>query len=506
MNVEPQVNRNRALALLSVAQFMVVVDSAVVNVAIPSIQSDLHFSGSNIQWVFNAYLLAYGGLLLLGGRMADVIGRRRMFIAGAGLMSVASLVAGLSQSQAQLVTARAIQGVGAALITPAALSTILFLFRSNTDRSKALGIWGALGGVGAAAGVLLGGVITQGPGWQWIFYVNIPVAVAVGLLSVRLIPETRADLATRRFDLPGGMSITAGVSVVVYSVIEAPSRGWGSFATIGLLALGIALIGVFVLIELRTRQPLMRLGLLRTSTVAGANAITFMIFGAFFGILFILTLYMQQVLGYSAIRTGVSYLPLALGTVVSAVVASQIVTKCGVKFMLLLGALPMLAGLGILSRVTATSSWASTLLPAFLLLALGMGFSMVSLSIAAFAGVSDEDYGVASGLYNTSSQIGGAVGVAILSTVAYSRLLSGRTPHSLASRAALSASAYGDAFTAAIGIVAASLIVTVLVVRSREVKTWTCATPFRMAELHSVALVPTQAAVDPERGSPVGHI
>ena len=474
----PARSRSLALGLLATAQFMVVVDSAVVNVAIPSIQRGLQFSAVNIQWVFNAYLLTYGGLLLLGGRTADVLGRRRMFMAGAGLMTLASLFAGLSTNQGELIAARALQGLGAAVITPAALSIILQLFTEPAERNKALGIWGALAGMGAATGVLLGGVITQGPGWRWIFFINVPVAAAVTLLSRPLLPESRT--ATGTFDFAGGIAITAGIVLAVYAVVKAPDNGWGSAQTIALVIGGLALIAGFVAIELRTRQPLLRLGILRNGTVAGANAASFLITGAFFAALFLLTLYMQQSLGYSAIKTGVAYLPLALGVVASSVFASRVVTLCGVKFMLLMSTPIVGVGLFLLSRVSSTSSYAGTLLPAFLVTAFGIGVAMVSLSIAAFAGIGDHDFGVASGLYNTSSQIGGAVGVAILSTVAYSHIRS----HPGVPTRGLLAEAYSRGFGSGIAFVGAAFVIVALAVRHGEVRTWTCATPYRSRVIH----------------------
>ena len=486
-------SRGLALGLLATAQFMVVVDSAVVNVAIPSIQRGLHFSAVNIQWVFNAYLLTYGGLLLLGGRTADVLGRRRMFMAGAGLMTAASLFAGLSNNQGELIAARALQGLGAAVITPAALSIILQLFTEPAERNKALGIWGALAGMGAATGVLLGGAITQGPGWRWIFFLNVPVALGVTLLSRPILPESRT--ATGTFDFAGGLTITAGIVVAVYAVVKAPDDGWASAQTVGLLAGGLALIAGFVFIESRAKEPLLRLGILRNGTVAGANAISFLITGTFFAALFLLTLYMQQSLGYSAIKTGVAYLPLALGVVASSVFASRVVTLCGVKFMLLMSTPIVGVGLFLLSRASASSSYATTLLPAFLVSAFGIGVAFVSLSIAAFSGIRDEDFGVASGLYNTSGQIGGAIGVAVLSTIAYSHI---RAHHGgLHPSANLLAAGYTRGFASGIAFVGAALVTILLAVRHGDVRTWTCATPYRSRLVHKApANLPTGAVAE----------
>ena len=485
-----EVNRWIALGLLCSAQFMVVVDSAVVNIAIPSIQRDLHFSQSTIQWVFNAYLIAYGGLLLLGGRTADLVGRRRMFMAGAGVMSIASLFAGLSTTQGELIAARAIQGTGAALITPAALSIILRLFTETPERNKALGIWGALAGLGAATGVLLGGVITSGPGWQWIFFINVPVAAGVAAFSPRLLPESRT--ASDGFDVAGGVTITVGIVVAVYAIVKAPDNGWGSATTLGLLAVGIALVAAFVAIELRTRAPLLRMGIFRTATVGGANAVVFLVTGAFFATLFLLTLYMQQVLGYSAIKTGVVYLPLASGVIVASVMASRVVTTCGVKFMLLVSVPAIGVGLFILSHASVHSTFTGLLLPAFLITAFGIGVAMVALSIAAFAGVAEADFGVASGLYNTSSQVGGAVGVAVLATVAYSKIRGAVPGHGPQSAASLLGSAYADAFGAGIALAALAFVAVVVGIRQQHVKTWTCATPYRLRLLHPHLHLPHQ--------------
>jgi EmrB/QacA subfamily drug resistance transporter len=473
-------SRWRALALLCSAQFMVILDGAIVNVALPSIQNDLHFSASSIQWVFSAYLLTYGGLLLLGGRTADLLGRRLMFTVGAGLLGAASLFAGLSGSQGALIAARAAMGVGAAIITPAALSIILTLFSDGEARNRALGIWGAIVGLGACAGVLLGGVITEAAGWQWVFFLNVPIAVAVVALGRVMLTESRVESSDRQVDLAGGVSITAALVLVVYGVVKAPDVGWGSAQTLLLLAGGLTLAGVFVAIELRTRVPLVRMGLFRITTVAGANAVVLLFTAAFYATIFLITLYMQRALGYSAIKTGIAYLPLTAGLIVSSTIAARLVTLCGVKLVLIAGTVTTGAGLLVLAQATSTSSFAGTLLPGFLLAAAGIGAGMVALSIAAFAGVGDADFGTASGVFNTSQQIGGVLGVAVLSTVAYSHIRSA-TPAALHhGLPAVLGTAYSDAFGVGLVFVGAALLIAIVAIRQRDVSSWRCGTPYRV--------------------------
>jgi EmrB/QacA subfamily drug resistance transporter len=480
--------RWRALALLCSAQFMVILDGAIVNVALPSIQRDLHFSASNIQWVFTAYLLTYGGLLLLGGRVADLLGRRRLFTAGALLLGCASLLAGLSRSQGTLIGARAAMGVGAAVITPAALSIILRIFTQEHERNRALGIWGAMVGLGATFGVILGGVITQGIGWEWVFFLNVPIAVCVAVLAGRLLPESRSDGARQGFDLAGGLTITLGLVLVVFAIVRAPDHGWGSAQTLAPLAAGLGLIAAFVAVELRARTPLIRLGLFKTATVAGANSVVFLLNGALTATIFMMTLFMQRALGYSALKAGVVYLPLTGGLVVFSALAAQLVTKCGVKLVMLTGTVVLGASVVVFSQASAASTFAGTLLPGFLLAAIGAGAAMVALSIAAFAHVDESDFGAASGLFNTSGQIGGALAVAVLSTVAYSHI------HGVSAAAlrhgprSVLGTAYADSFTAALVFVALGLLVTLVAVRQKDVSSWRCATPYRVSTPEQLAV------------------
>jgi EmrB/QacA subfamily drug resistance transporter len=409
-----------ALALLSVVQFMVVLDIAIVNVALPSIQVDLGFSQENLQWVISAYALVFGGFLLLGGRSADLLGRRRIFLGGLVVFTLASLLAGLAWSEASLITARAFQGLGAAIITPAALSILSTTFHEGRERNIALGVWGAVGGFGAAAGVLMGGILTDALSWEWIFFVNVPVGALAMVLAPVLLEESR-DARVKTFDLPGAVLVTAGLSSLVYAITQAGQEGWLAGRTIGFAAFSLALLAGFVGWELRHPEPLMRFGLLRTRTVAGANVAGFIMGTAMFSMFLMLTLYMQQVLGYSAMETGVAYLAVAGTAIVWSALAAQLVTRVGVKPVLVAGMSFLTAGLIFFTQVSVDGSYVSDLLPGFLLIGVGIGFSYVPITIAALAGVEPAEAGLASGLINTTQQIGGALGIAAPSTIATSR-------------------------------------------------------------------------------------
>jgi EmrB/QacA subfamily drug resistance transporter len=450
-----------ALALLSAVQFMVVLDIAIVNVALPSIQVDLGFSQENLQWVISAYALVFGGFLLLGGRAADVLGRRRIFLVGVVVFTVASLLAGLAWSEASLITARALQGLGAAIISPAALSILSTTFAEGRERNVALGVWGAVGGFGAAAGVLLGGVLTDALSWEWIFFVNVPVGVAAFVLAPILLAESR-DARVQRYDVPGAALVTAGLSSLVYAITQAGSDGWLATTTVGFFTAALVLLVSFVAWELRYPEPLMRFGLLQIRTVSGANVAGFIMGTAMFSMFLMLTLYMQQVLGFSAMKTGVAYLAVAGTAIVWSGVAAQLVTRIGVKPVLVTGMTALTAGLVYFTQVSVGGSYVTDLLPGFLVIGLGIGFSFVPISIAALAGVSAPEAGLASGLINTSQQIGGALGIAALSTIATSQ-----TEDAVASGSALP-DALVDGFTmafmagviiAALGVVAALTLI-----------------------------------------------
>jgi EmrB/QacA subfamily drug resistance transporter len=450
-----------ALALLSVVQFMVVLDIAIVNVALPSIQVDLGFSQQNLQWVISAYALVFGGFLLLGGRAADLLGRRRIFLAGLIVFTLASLFAGLAWSEASLITARALQGLGAAVITPAALSILSTTFVEGRERNIALGVWGAVGGFGAAAGVLLGGILTDALSWAWIFFVNVPVGVTAFILAPILLKESR-DATVKSFDALGAVLVTGGLSSLVYAITQAGQDGWLAGKTVSFFAASIVMLVGFLAWEQRHPEPLMRLGILRIKTVSGANVAGFIMGTATFSLFLMLTLYMQQVLGYSPMKTGVGYLAVAGTAIFTSAIAAQLVTRIGVKPVLAIGMTSLTGGLVYFTQVSVGGSYLADLLPGFLLIAVGLGFSFVPISIAALAGIQPAEAGLASGLINTSQQIGGALGIAALSTIATSRTsdaLAGGATRTQALVDGFHGAFFAGVILAAIGIVAALTLI-----------------------------------------------
>jgi EmrB/QacA subfamily drug resistance transporter len=456
-----------ALALLSAVQFMVVLDIAIVNVALPSIKIDLGFSQENLQWVISAYALFFGGFLLLGGRAADLLGRRRLFLAGVVLFTLSSLLAGLAWSEGSLIAARGFQGLGAAVISPAALSILSTTYTEGRERNIALGVWGAVGGFGAAAGVLLGGVLTETLSWSWIFFVNVPVGLAAFFLAPRLLAESR-DTTVKSFDALGAVLVTGGLVSLVYAITQSGTYGWGSGRTIGVIAASVALLAAFGWWERRHAEPLMRFGILRTKTVAGANVGGLILGTATFSLFLMLTLYMQQVLGYSPMKTGVAYLAVAGSAILWSAVAAQLVNRIGVKPVLVTGMVALTSGLVYFTQVSVHGTYLGDLLPGFLLVGVGLGFSFVPISIAALAGVRPAEAGLASGLFNTTQQIGGALGIAVLSTIATSR-----TSHALADGTALpSALVHGftGAFVVGAGIAAAGIVAALTLIRRDELE------------------------------------
>jgi EmrB/QacA subfamily drug resistance transporter len=470
---EAQDYRNRrwmGLILLCFAQFIVVLDASIVNVALPSIGEGLDFSQANLAWVVNAYVLTFGGFLLLGGRLADLLGRRRVFIAGLLLVAAASLAAGFAATEGQLIAARAAQGLGAAIISPAALSIVTTTFSDGAERNKALGAWGAVAGAGGAAGVLFGGILTDGLGWEWVLWVNVPVALAAAALAPWLIAESRSESATRHFDTAGAVTVTAGLSVLVYALVDATDAGWGSAQTVGLLALSAALIASFVAIELRSHAPLVPFRIFRLRTLTGANAVGVLVGGSLFSMFFFITLYMQQVLGYSPIEAGLSYLPLAVTIIVAAGIASQLVTRVGFKPVLAAGMLFIAGALLWFSQVSVGGEFTTDILGPSLLAATGLGFAFVTTTIAAVSGVREQESGVASGLINTSQQIGGALGLAVLATIANSRttdVMAGSggdpagLPHALNE-------GFQSAFLGGAAIAALGFVLTLVLIRGRD--------------------------------------
>jgi EmrB/QacA subfamily drug resistance transporter len=456
-----------ALALLCGVQFMVVLDIAIVNVALPSIQVDLGFSQENLQWVISAYALLFGGFLLLGGRAADLLGRRKVFMGGTVIFTIASLLAGLAWSEASLIAARGLQGFGAAIITPAALSILMTTFVEGKERNAALGAWGGVGAFGAVAGVLMGGVLTDALSWEWIFFVNVPVGLLALVLAPILLRESR-DLQVKSFDALGAVLSTAGLVTLVFTITQASDYGWTSVATIGLFALSAGLLVGFLAWEARASEPLMPLSIFQIRTVAGANAVGLVLGTATFAMFLMLTLYMQQVLGYSPMKTGVAYLAVAGTAILWSAVAAQLVNRVGVKPVLVTGMATLAGGLAYFTQVSVGGSYFGDLLPGFLLIAIGLGFSFVPVSIAALAGVQASDAGLASGLINTSQQIGGALGVAVLSTIATTQ-----TTNAVEAGTALPLAltdGFQAAFLVGVGIAFAGVLAAVLLIRRDDLE------------------------------------
>ncbi len=413
--------KNLALLLLAMTQFVVVIDASIVNVALPSIGRALDFSRTDLSWVVNAYTLTFGGFLLLGGRLADLLGRRRMFMLGLVVFSLASLAGGLAQSEGWLLVARAVQGLGAAIVSPAALSIITTTFAEGAERNRALGIWGAVAGAGGAAGVLLGGILTSGLSWRWVLFVNVPIGLAAAALAPRTLHESRAEDGASTFDLPGAVTVTAGLSLLVYAIVDTVNVGWGSTTTLVRLAGAVLLLIAFLIIETRQRYPLMPFSIFRLRTLRGADIVGLLIGMSLFSMFFFISLYLQNVLHFSPIKTGISYLPLAVGIILSAGAASQLVTRFGFKPTLISGLLLIAGGLIWFSKVPGTGgSFVADVLGPSLLAAVGLGLAFVSVTIAAVTGTKPHEAGLASGLINTAQQVGGALGLAILATVANS--------------------------------------------------------------------------------------
>jgi EmrB/QacA subfamily drug resistance transporter len=455
------------LALLCSAFFMVILDVAIVNVALPSIEADLAFSPQNLQWVVSAYALTFGGLLLLGGRAADLIGRRRVFVAGVSLFALASLLGGLAPTGALLIAARAFQGVGAAAMTPAALSILMTTFPEGAERNKALGAWGAVGASGGTIGLLVGGVLTETVGWEWIFLLNVPIGAAVVALSPVLLDETRAVGAARRFDLAGAVTVTAALSMLVYALVDARVAGWSSAQTIGLTAGAALLLALFGVIERRSSGPLVPFRIFRLPALRGSNVAGVLFGAAVYGMFFVVTLYLQQVLGYTPLEAGLAWLALSVTALVTSVGGAQLVTRTGPRRPLVAGLATAAVGIWLLSRLSADASYARDVLPALLVAGIGVGLAFVTMSIGALEGIEERDSGLASGLVNTTQQIGGALGVAVLSTIALSRSEAFLAAHPKLPRAVALTEGFGDALLAAAVFAAVGALLAAMLIRGR---------------------------------------
>ena len=460
-----------ALAVVVAAQFMVVLDVAIVNVALPSIKTDLNFSQESLQWVITAYAIFFGGALLLGGRLADLLGRRRLFVAGLVLFTVSSLLDGLAWSEGSLIAFRSLQGLGAAMLSPAALSILTTTFAEGRERNLALGIWGAASGSGGAAGVLLGGALTSAFSWSWIFFINVPAGLAVLATVPFVLRESRADLDHRHFDTAGAASITSGLMLLVYAMTRAAQHGWINPETIGLLAASAALIVSFVVIELRSKAPLLPLRIFRLRTLTASNVSGLLLAAAVFSQFFLLTLYMQQVLHYSALKTGVAYVALTLSIIAFSGIAQALTTRVGVRPVLTGGLALSAGGLVLYAQLPVQGHYFWDLFPAFMLSGVGLALAFVSMSIGALTGTDQSDAGVASGLINTSQQIGGAIGVAAATTIATTFTARYVDAHSGASELSGAALTHGFqvAFYALAAIAAAGAVVAAVMTESRAV-------------------------------------
>ncbi len=456
-----------ALVVVCFAQFMVVLDATVVNVALPAIQTDLTISDSSLQWVVNGYTLMFGGFLLLGGRMADLLGRRRLFVAGVAIFAGASLLNGLATSDTMLIGARALQGFGGALVSPAALSIITTTFAEGENRTKALAAWGAIAAGGAAAGLLLGGVLVEFLSWEWVFFINVPIAIATIFAAFRFVPESRQEGVVRHFDVAGAITVTSGLLLLVYAIVKSTDWGWASASTLGLIGIAAALLAAFVAIERRSKAPLVRLDLFRLRSLATANGVMLLVVSGMFAMFFFSSLYLQNVLGYSALETGLAFLPVSVGIVIGSVLAQQLIGRLGTKAVLATGTSLAAIGLAVLALTTSVDGTYLQLLAAFIPLAVGMGLTFVPLTLVGTTNVASSDAGLASGVFNTSQQVGGALGLAVLSTFA-----NDRTADALASGASQSAAlvdGFQIAFAIAAGLIAAAAVLTTVLLRRRDV-------------------------------------
>jgi EmrB/QacA subfamily drug resistance transporter len=462
-----------ALIVVCFGQFMVILDATIVNVALPSIQTDLDLSTEQLQWIVNSYTLLFGGFLLLGGRAADLLGRRALFLAGLALFSAASLANALANTGEVLIIARGVQGLGAALVSPAALSIITTTFAEGEERTKAMGVWGAIAGAGGAFGLLIGGILTDVLSWPWIFLVNIPIGIGTAFAALRFVPESRGEMAHRRFDLAGAVSVTGGLLVLVYAIVRAQVKGWGSLHTIGLAAVAIALLAAFVVIERRSVAPLVRLSLLRIRTLASANGVLFIVVGGLFGMFFFASLYVQRILGYSPLEAGLAFLPVTIGIIVGAALASQVlIRRVGVKATVLGGMSLAAIGLIVLAATTKVDGSYLGILLGLVPMAIGMGCTFVPLTLVATTGIESEDAGLASGLFNTFQQIGGALGLAVLSTLASDRTTSflgglGHAPSARDQQTGL-VEGFQLAFTVSAGLMVVGVILIAFLLRRRD--------------------------------------
>jgi EmrB/QacA subfamily drug resistance transporter len=460
------------LVLVCVAQFMVVLDATIVNVALPSIQNGLHFSPTSLQWVVNAYTLVFGGFLLLGGRAADLLGRQRLFIGGTALFSIASLLNGIAPNAGTLVGGRALQGLGAALVSPAALSIVMTTFAEGRERTKALGIWSAIAAGGGAVGLVLGGLLTDTLSWRWVFFINLPIGIASIVAAIRYIPESRAEKRPDTADVAGAVTVTGGLLVLVYAIVKTQDYGWLSGRTLGLGAVAVALLVAFVVTELRSKAPLIRLDIFRVRSLTSSNLSMLFIMSALFGMFFFASIYVQEVLGYSPLKAGLAFVPITVGIVIGAGLAQQLIRSLGVRRVPLLGMAMAAAGLVLLGLIPTHGTYLADLFPGLMLMSVGMGLTFVPVTLIATTNIDAEDAGLASGIFNTAQQVGGAIGLAALSTLAASRtshVLSGVADPSAGQRTSALVDGFQAAFLVGVGLMVVAAVLVALLVRASDV-------------------------------------
>ena len=458
------INRWATLVVVCLAQFMVILDATIVNVALPSIERGLHFSATDLQWVINSYTLMFGGFLLLGGRAADFFGRRRLFLAGVAVFSIASLINGLATSSEMLIIGRGLQGLGGAMVSPAALSIITTTFAEGPDRNKALGVWSAIAAGGAAVGLLLGGVLTDLLSWEWCFFVNVPVGVMAILAALRYVPNTLAEHKPQSIDIAGAVAVTSGLVVLVYAIVKAQAWGFGSGRTLGLAAAAAVLLGTFVWIESRSKAPLVRLGIFRKRSLTGANVVMTLVAAGMTSMFFFATLYVQQILGFSPLKAGLAFLPVTAGIVMGAGIAQTGIKRIGARAQAAIGISVAAVGMFMLTGMPVDGSYLNDVLPGLIPIAFGMGMTFVPITLMATTGVHGDDQGLASGLLNTSQQVGGALGLAVLSTVAFNHAAAHGGP-----RAEALVSGYTTAFTVGGVLLAAGAALILLLIRRNDV-------------------------------------
>ena len=470
--MKSETNRWLVLVLVCIAQFMVVLDATIVNVALPSIQNGLHFTPTSLQWIVNAYTLVFGGFLLLGGRASDLLGRQRLFIAGVAVFTLASLVNGIATSSGVLIAGRALQGLGGALVSPAALSIVTTTFAEGKERTQALGVWSAIAAGGGAVGLVLGGFLTETLSWRWVFFVNLPIGVIAMLLSLRFIPNTRADNRPETYDVAGAVTVTGGLLTLVYAIVKAQTYGWGSAKTIGLFAAAVVLLVAFVLIEQRSKAPLIRLGIFRMRSLTGSNIAMLLVASGLFAMFYFASLYLQEILHYKPLKAGLAFLPFTAGIIIGAGASQALIRRIGIRAVTYIGLALGTVGLLYFARLPTHGTYLKDIFPTIAIVSIGMGMTFVPCTLLATTNVEASDAGLASGLFNTSQQVGGALGLAILSTLAASRTshLLNHGAATISVKASALTKGYHVAFAVGAAMLVAAAIVLALTIRKEDVE------------------------------------